>query len=147
SRRVRVRHRPAIRYAAHPCAGSPAGQAPVPRLGARAFPALCFFLPSSFLPAAEVFGYIEMYARAYRLITEKGGRLMRKHLAAPRLRWLPSAALFTVCCWFLFRYPDVCAEGVRNGLTLCGTLVLPALFPFLAVSVFLLRSGLLQLFG
>ena len=72
---------------------------------------------------------------------------MRKHLAAPRLRWLPSAALFTVCCWFLFRYPDVCAEGVRNGLTLCGTLVLPALFPFLAVSVFLLRSGLLQLFG
>ncbi len=72
---------------------------------------------------------------------------MRKRTAAHSLRWIPSAALFAVACWFLFRYPEVCAEGVKTGLTLCGTLVLPALFPFLAVSVFLMRSGLLQLFG
>lgn len=37
--------------------------------------------------------------------------------------------------------------GVRTGLSLCGEVVIPSLFPFLALSVFVIRTGLAQRFG
>lgn len=58
-----------------------------------------------------------------------------------------SSLLFSAACYGLLRYPDACAAGVQTGLSLCAALVLPALFPMLTVSAFLLASGLLQLFG
>ncbi len=39
------------------------------------------------------------------------------------------------------------SQGVRGGLTLCGQVVIPSLFPFLALSSFLVQSGLAQRAG
>jgi sporulation integral membrane protein YlbJ len=51
---------------------------------------------------------------------------------------LPAAAML----FLLFRFPREMADGVRRGLTLCGTAVIPSLFPFLAFCTFFVRSGL-----
>ena len=51
---------------------------------------------------------------------------------------VPAAALL----WLLFRYPREITDGVRRGLTLCGTAVIPPLFPFLVLCTFFVRSGL-----
>lgn len=44
-------------------------------------------------------------------------------------------------CFCLFRMPHVCTAGVKEGILLCGTTILPSLFPFMAVSGFLLETG------
>ncbi len=41
----------------------------------------------------------------------------------------------------LFLAPAAAAEGVRRGLMMCGTLVIPALFPMMVLCEFLSRSG------
>lgn len=41
----------------------------------------------------------------------------------------------------IFCYPAECAEGVRRGLLMCGSLVIPALFPFMALCEFIGNSG------
>ena len=46
-----------------------------------------------------------------------------------------------------FFAPAVMTEGIRNGLTLCGTAVIPPLFPFMVLSDFILRSGLGSIAG
>lgn len=51
---------------------------------------------------------------------------------------LPAAAML----FLLFRFPREMTDGVRQGLTLCGTAVIPSLFPFLALCTFFVRSGL-----
>lgn len=38
-------------------------------------------------------------------------------------------------------------EGIRNGLNVCGTAVIPSLFPFTVLSDFVLRSGLGNIIG
>ena len=43
--------------------------------------------------------------------------------------------------------PQAASQGVRDGLTLCGQVVIPSLFPFLALSSFLVQSGLAQRAG
>lgn len=56
---------------------------------------------------------------------------------------LPAAALL----WLLLRYPREMTDGVRRGLTLCGTAVIPSLLPFLVLCTFFVRSGLCALAG
>lgn len=46
-----------------------------------------------------------------------------------------------------FFAPAVMTEGIRNGLTVCGTAVIPPLFPFMVLSDFILRSGLGDIVG
>lgn len=43
--------------------------------------------------------------------------------------------------------PEQAAQGVRDGLSLCGQVVIPSLFPFLVLSAFLVQSGLAQRAG
>lgn len=45
----------------------------------------------------------------------------------------------------LFSMPEVCTNGVKEGILVCGSTVIPSLFPFMAVSGFLLQSGLTKL--
>ncbi len=45
----------------------------------------------------------------------------------------------------LFSMPEVCTNGVKEGILVCGSTVIPSLFPFMAVSGFLLHSGLTKL--
>ncbi len=47
----------------------------------------------------------------------------------------------------IFCYPAECAEGVRRGLLMCGSLVIPALFPFMTLCEFIGRSGWAQRLG
>lgn len=62
-------------------------------------------------------------------------------------RYILPAAVCAVLCYFLFAMPTVCAAGVQHGLSVCGSVILPALFPFMVVSAFLLRSGISEFFG
>lgn len=55
---------------------------------------------------------------------------------------VPAAALGLLLC-----FPREMTDGVRQGLTLCGTAVIPSLFPFLVLCTFLVRSGLCAAVG
>lgn len=58
-------------------------------------------------------------------------------------RLLPAGLLLV----FLFCYPQEMTDGIRTGLTLCGTAVIPSLFPFFVLCTFSVRSGLCESFG
>lgn len=51
--------------------------------------------------------------------------------------------LFLGFATLLFYFPAQASTGVQNGLSLCSSVVLPALFPFTVAAVFLQHSGLL----
>lgn len=61
------------------------------------------------------------------------------------------AALLGLLCTGLFALmllaPAQGMGGARSGLALCGDVIVPSLFPFLALSVFVIRTGLAQRFG
>lgn len=46
-----------------------------------------------------------------------------------------------------FFQPALIMDGVRNGLTVCGSSVIPSLFPFMVLSDFLVRSGFGKIAG
>lgn len=55
---------------------------------------------------------------------------------------ITAAAVFSV--WFaagLFLHPETAAAGISDGLLLCARVIIPSLFPFLAISAFLSKSG------
>ncbi len=52
---------------------------------------------------------------------------------------LAAAGMFAA---MLFACPDGVGEGIHNGLTLCATVILPSMFPFMVLSAFLVKSGL-----
>ena len=41
----------------------------------------------------------------------------------------------------LLIWPQAAAAGVSRGLSICSSVIIPALFPFLVLSGFLVRSG------
>lgn len=41
-----------------------------------------------------------------------------------------------------FSFQSGATEGIRNGLTICGTVIIPSLFPMMAVTSFLIKSGI-----
>ncbi len=51
-----------------------------------------------------------------------------------------AGALFVL----LLLFPEAAGNGVRRGLSVCGQLLIPSLFPFLVLTGFLIRSGLLK---
>lgn len=61
--------------------------------------------------------------------------------------------VFLICTGILtfsllfFFAPAVMIDGIRKGLSLCGTSVIPSLFPFTVISDFILRSGLGNIIG
>ncbi len=44
----------------------------------------------------------------------------------------------------LVMYPQKMASGIANGLLICGNVLIPSLFPFTVLSVFLLECGILE---
>ena len=55
-------------------------------------------------------------------------------------RAITALVIFTVAA-LLLCFPDTAAEGAREGLLLCAHVVIPTLFPFMAVAGFLALSG------
>lgn len=57
-------------------------------------------------------------------------------------------AVFAVCAAaFLLRYPECVALGIRKGLSVCGSVIIPTLFPFMVLAVFISRSDLCMFFA
>lgn len=56
-----------------------------------------------------------------------------------------------LCCaaaaWLLLAWPQAAASGISRGLSICSTIIIPSLFPFLVLAGFLVRSGLSQAMG
>lgn len=46
-----------------------------------------------------------------------------------------------------FLVPDVMTDGLRNGLNICGSAVIPSLFMFMVLSDFIVRSGFAKIVG
>lgn len=38
-------------------------------------------------------------------------------------------------------FPGQCAQGAKQGLSFCGNILIPSIFPFLVLSVFVVNSG------
>lgn len=47
----------------------------------------------------------------------------------------------------LLRYPQAAATGISRGLSLCGQLLIPSLFPFLTVAGTMIKSGMIADIG
>ena len=47
----------------------------------------------------------------------------------------------------LLAWPQAVATGVSRGLSICSTVIIPSLFPFLVLAGFLVRSGLCRRLG
>ncbi len=61
-----------------------------------------------------------------------------------------TAAAFFLCLAFaamLFSMPQVAANGAKSGLLCCASIVIPALFPFMVMSEFVVKSGLARALG
>lgn len=55
-------------------------------------------------------------------------------------------AFFTLCLGLL-GFPAAAESGARRGLAVCGDVLIPSLFPFMALSSFLVESGLSDTIG
>ena len=67
-----------------------------------------------------------------------------------RLTRVKKAALFgafLLACAALLWFPAAAATGARRGLSVCGDVLIPSLFPFMALSSFLVESGLSDVVG
>ena len=47
----------------------------------------------------------------------------------------------------LLAWPGAVATGVSRGLSICSSVIIPSLFPFLVLAGFLVRSGVSQSLG
>lgn len=49
------------------------------------------------------------------------------------------------CVALIIMQPTAAAEGARNGLTICGQIIVPALFPLTVIAGFIVSSGVAEL--
>lgn len=70
-----------------------------------------------------------------------------KSRASDVLKYIPAAAGSCLMAVLLLTMPEKAAEGVRKGLDICAVSVIPSLFPFMALSAFLINSRLCLLRG
>ena len=61
-----------------------------------------------------------------------------------RLAYALTAGIISFIAFMLIRYPDSAARGVTDGIELCFSTLIPALFPFMFLSGFLLECGMLS---
>lgn len=57
-------------------------------------------------------------------------------------KYIIPSFLTVFICWYLFSEPKICADGVRNGISMCAEIVIPSLFPFMVISSFIIKSGM-----
>ena len=71
------------------------------------------------------------------------GRILR--LGRVRMLWLAGGVL-TICGLFFWDGP-LLRQGIQDGLATCGSVIIPALFPFMVLTMFINQSGLAAAFG
>lgn len=52
--------------------------------------------------------------------------------------------IIVFCMLLLLLKPNIMAEGIAEGLLICGNVLIPSLFPFTILSVFLLECGVVE---
>jgi hypothetical protein len=57
-----------------------------------------------------------------------------------------SAGIIIVCIMLLV-FSKECANGALSGIEMCLNVLIPSLFPFMAVSSFIVKSGIADLLG
>jgi len=67
--------------------------------------------------------------------------------SAARCRRIVWALLCAAATVLLLWYPQAVSNGVRQGLAVCGNLLIPSLFPFLVLSGFAVRCGTVGAIG
>ena len=72
---------------------------------------------------------------------------MTKTIRIRGARFIPAAALALLFTAGLFIKGPEAAGGAVSGLLLCGQIVIPSLFPFMAAALFISKSGLADLMG
>ena len=87
-----------------------------------------------------------MFPCPFLIYMRQGGRTMKKRLQQRLPTLLSTLAALAFGGGILYA-PEQASQGVRDGLVLCGQVVIPSLFPFLVLSAFLVRSGLAQRAG
>ncbi len=55
-------------------------------------------------------------------------------------------AILSICA-LLLMFSKSCSQGAKNGISFCLNMLVPSLFPFMALSSFLINSGLSQSIG
>lgn len=58
---------------------------------------------------------------------------------------LTTLLLLAVCiaaAWLLLAWPRAAAAGISRGLSICSSIIIPSLFPFLVLAGFIIKSGL-----
>lgn len=60
---------------------------------------------------------------------------------------LPAAICTLVLCAALIVFAESCSQGAVNGIEMCLSVLVPSLFPFMALSSFIVKSGLSQTLG
>lgn len=63
-----------------------------------------------------------------------------------RRQWLAAAVCVAMAAVLLI-FPQAASTGIKRGLAVCGQLLIPSLFPFLVLSGFTIRSGIVQSLG
>ena len=53
----------------------------------------------------------------------------------------------TLAGWLLISWPQAAANGISRGLSICSSIIIPSLFPFLVLSSFIVKSGLSRSIG
>lgn len=82
-----------------------------------------------------------MFPCPFLIYMHRGGRTMKKKPLQILQNLLIALGALAFAGGILLA-PQTAADGVRDGLTLCGQVVIPSLFPFLALSSFVVQSGL-----
>lgn len=72
---------------------------------------------------------------------------MLRLLTRPALREGAWAAALLVATLAMVLAPQQAMEGARNGLTLCGNVIIPSLFPFLILSALVVELGMAARLG
>lgn len=57
-----------------------------------------------------------------------------------------SIIFILICLVMLFRYPDESKNGVIKGIEICLYTIIPSLFPFMALSTYIIKSNILSPF-
>jgi len=72
---------------------------------------------------------------------------MTKLLSARHLREILYAVALGLCAAALLVYPTQAVQAAREGLRLCGNVIIPSLFPFFVLSNFCVEIGLIRHLG
>lgn len=76
------------------------------------------------------------------MMIERRGHVFIKVIRKRQWRTLGLLVLFAAVALLLLWFPRAVAGGISRGLSICSTVIIPALFPFLVLSGVMIRSGI-----